>query len=57
MDARTQMEMTDDEFFEFCQLNPDLRIERTAEGEIIMRSPAGGETANRTAALTAFLFI
>ncbi len=57
MHARIDGEMTDDEFFEFCQLNPDLRIERTAEGEIIMMSPAGGETANRNAALTAFLFM
>jgi len=48
--------MTGDEFFEFCQLNPELRIERTAEGEIIMMTPAGGETGSRNAALTAALF-
>lgn len=45
-------EMTDDEFFEFCQVNRDLRIERTAEGEIIVVPPAGGETGNRNAKLT-----
>jgi Uma2 family endonuclease len=32
---------TDEEFFQFCQDNPDLRVERTAEGEIIFMSPAG----------------
>jgi len=52
---RSDIKMTDDEFFEFCQLNPDLRIERTAEGEIIMMSPAGGETGNRNAYLTMML--
>jgi|SRR5215470_6724233 len=45
-------EMTDDEFFEFCQLNRDLRIERTAQGEIIVMPPTGGETGNRNAKLT-----
>ena len=36
--------MSDDEFFEFCQRNDDLRIERTAQGEIIVMAPAGVET-------------
>jgi Uma2 family endonuclease len=39
--------MSDDDFFEFCQLNRDLRIERTAEGEIIIMPPTGGETGSR----------
>jgi len=33
---------SEDEFFEFCQANRDLRIEQSAEGEIIVMSPAGG---------------
>jgi Uma2 family endonuclease len=33
---------TEDEFFDFCQRNRELRIERTAKGEIIVMSPAGG---------------
>jgi Uma2 family endonuclease len=33
---------TEDEFFDFCQVNRDLRIERSARGEIIVMSPAGG---------------
>jgi len=32
----------DEEFFLFCQANRELRIERSAEGEIIVMSPAGG---------------
>ena len=39
--------MTDDEYYEFCQANPDLRIERTAQGEIVIMAPTGGETAYR----------
>ena len=39
--------MTDDQFFEFCQLNRDLRIERNKFGEISIMSLAGSETGNR----------
>ncbi|WP_426490405.1 Uma2 family endonuclease [Hymenobacter sp. 102] len=32
---------TDEEFFQFCQDNRDLRVERTSDHEIIFMSPAG----------------
>ena len=38
-------------FFDFCQLNSHLRIERTSTGELIIMSPAGSETGNRNAKL------
>jgi len=38
------IELTDDQFFEFCQLNRDLRVERTATGELLIMSPTGSET-------------
>jgi len=34
-------EFSDDEFFEFCQANNDLRLERNAKGEIVIMTPAG----------------
>ncbi len=40
--------MTDDQFFEFCVENWDLRIERN-HGEIVIMAPAGSETGNREA--------
>ena len=39
--------LDDREFFEFCQLNRDLRIERTAEGDLLVMPPTGGETGHR----------
>lgn len=36
--------MSDQQFFEFCQLNRDLRIERTSQGEVVIMPPTGGET-------------
>lgn len=46
------IQLTDDEFFSFCQLNRELRIERTSEGEMIIMSPASGGASNRNANLT-----
>lgn len=54
---RPVLDMNDDEFFDFCQLNRDLRIERTAEGDLIIIAPAGGETGDKNASITAFLKI
>jgi Uma2 family endonuclease len=36
--------MSDEAFFEFCQLNPELKIERNSLGEIIIMSPTGTKT-------------
>jgi Uma2 family endonuclease len=41
------IDMTDEQFFQFCQLNRDYRFERTAKGELIIMSPTGSETGNR----------
>ncbi|MBE9125210.1 MULTISPECIES: Uma2 family endonuclease [unclassified Coleofasciculus] len=43
--------LTDEQFFEFCQINRDLRIERTATGELLIMPPTGSETGNRNAKL------
>lgn len=45
------LEMSADSFFDFCQLNSHLRIERNATGKLIIMSPAGSETGNRNAKL------
>ena len=47
----SKLRMNDEEFFEFCQLNPELRIERTSEADIIVMSPTGGKTGRRNAKL------
>ena len=38
--------MTDEQFEQFCALNDILRIERTAEGEIILMPPAHSNTGS-----------
>lgn len=39
--------LDDDEFFEFCRANRDLRIERSSKGDIIIMPPTGGETGTQ----------
>ncbi|MGZ8842472.1 MAG: Uma2 family endonuclease [Pyrinomonadaceae bacterium] len=49
----SKLRMNDDEFYEFCKLNPDLRIERTREGDLIVMAPTGVKTGNRNFKLIA----
>jgi Uma2 family endonuclease len=44
--------LTDDQLFELCQLNRDWRIEYTAQGELIVMPPTGGETGSQNAEIT-----
>jgi Uma2 family endonuclease len=39
--------MTDEQFYAFCRTNRDLRIERTAKGEVVVMAPAFSDTGNR----------
>ncbi|MBD2211151.1 Uma2 family endonuclease [Nostoc linckia FACHB-104] len=52
LDLRPTIELTDEQFFQICQNNRDLRIERTAEGELIIMPPTGWESGNRNSRLT-----
>lgn len=54
---RPLTDMTDEQFADFCALNDVLRIERSAEGEIILMPPAHSNTGTRNADLNADLTI
>lgn len=45
-------QISEDDFFDFCLLNPDLDIERTSDGEVIIMPPTGGETGHTNFSLT-----
>ncbi|MGA9378835.1 MAG: Uma2 family endonuclease [Phormidium sp.] len=51
------IKLTDEQFFQLCQDNRNLRFERNANGELIIMPPTGGETGNRNAGLTAQVWI
>src|SRR5262245_47294106 len=44
---RPALDLSEDQFFAFCQLNRDLRLERNAEGELLIMPPTGGGTGQR----------
>lgn len=54
---RPVFEMDDEKFEEFCRINRDLRIEMTAEGDLIIMPPTGGRTGNRNSAINAQLYV
>jgi Uma2 family endonuclease len=39
--------VSDEEFDELCRLNPELQIERTAEGELVIMAPTGGKSGRQ----------
>jgi Uma2 family endonuclease len=50
--VKLTLDLTDEQFFQLCQNNRDLRFERTATGELIIMPPTGGETSNRNIELS-----
>jgi Uma2 family endonuclease len=46
------VKLSDDQFYQLCRDNPDVKFERNELGEIIVMSPTGGETGKSNAKLT-----
>ncbi len=40
-----------EQFFQLCEVNPELQLERNAKGELIIMSPLGGESGQKEANL------
>ena len=50
-------QLSDEQFFQLCQDNRDLRLERNPKGDLIIMPPTGGETGNSNAGITAQLWL
>lgn len=50
------LDLTQDQFAQLCQHNRDLRLERTAKGELIVMPPTGGDTGRRNTSLAGQLW-
>ncbi|WP_263365030.1 Uma2 family endonuclease [Edaphobacter bradus] len=48
---RPETPMSDEELMRFCAANDDLRVERDANGEILVMTPAGNRTGRMNAAI------
>lgn len=49
--------LSDEQFYQLCQANRDLKLELTADGKLIIMPPTGGETGKRNSDLIADLVI
>jgi Uma2 family endonuclease len=49
--------LTDDQFYQLCITNSDLRLERTRTGVLIVMPPVGGESGNREMELGGELYV
>ena len=46
------IELTNEQFFQLCVNNRDLRLEQTAQGELIIMPPTGWKSGNQNSKLT-----
>jgi Uma2 family endonuclease len=54
---RFERTLSDDELWRFCSTNEQLRVERDANGELILMSPTGLEGSSSNAGIIAELFV
>ncbi len=47
LDLNPIIDLTDEQFYQLCRANPDVKFERNANGTLVIISPTGGETGNR----------
>lgn len=53
IDLNPIIQLTDEQFYQLCRANPDLKFERNAQGKLIIMSPTGGETGKCNSELNA----
>ena len=47
----SKLQLSDEALFELCRINSDARIERTAQGDLEIMPPVGGEGSHRSSEL------
>ncbi|WP_414585877.1 Uma2 family endonuclease [Scytonema sp. PCC 10023] len=53
LNLKPVIELTDEQFYQLCRKNPDIKFERNAKGELLIMSPTGGETGNHNSEINA----
>jgi len=57
LNLKSIINLADEQFYELCLANPDVKFERNAKGEVIILAPTGGETGIYNAGLNAQFWI
>ncbi|MBD2692740.1 Uma2 family endonuclease [Anabaena catenula] len=47
------IQLTDNQFYQLCRENPEVKFERNADGKLLIISPTGGITGNQNAEIAA----
>ncbi len=47
LNLNSLIKLTSEQFYQLCQENPDLKLERNSQGELIIMPPTGGERGKR----------
>ena len=55
VDRNSIIDLTDEQFYQLCLKNSDVKFERNAQGHIIIISPTGGETGKYNVEISADL--
>ncbi|NJN87582.1 MAG: Uma2 family endonuclease, partial [Leptolyngbyaceae cyanobacterium SL_7_1] len=45
--------MTDEQFYQLCRANPDVKFERNPAGDLLIMAPTGGETGSYNSEINA----
>lgn len=56
LDLKT-VHLTDEQFYQLCIKNPEIQVERTPQGDLILMAPVGGDSGNQEIELGADLVI
>jgi Uma2 family endonuclease len=56
LNLRPTLSLTNETFAELCQTNPELRLERNAQGELVIMAPTGSESGRQNLSLSAQLW-
>lgn len=51
------IKLTREQFYKLCETNPGLKLERNAQGELIVMPPTGGETGRSNSSINAQVYI
>ena len=57
LELRPLIYLTEEQFYQLCQNNPDIRLERNAKGELIIMPPTGWGTGKRNFSLLGQLWV
>jgi Uma2 family endonuclease len=53
LNLNSVIKLTREQFYQLCEENPDLKLERNSQGELVIMPPTGGETGRSNSGINA----